>query len=284
MDEDYRVELDVYNGPLDLLLYLIRRDEIDIHDIPIARITEQYVQYVELITQFDPNMAGDFLVLAATLIAIKTRMLLPPGTEGDGDEDDEFGIDPRSELVRQLLEYKRFKDAAGDLLAAAQLQTMQHARNAPTLKLETDDLDIEDAQVWDLMDAFSKVLTAIGQNAAFHEVIYDDTPIELYEVDIVDRLQRDGAMTFEKVFEGCLNRGQLVGLFMALLELVRLQKVLTRQEHNFGTITIELNPKPPTEEQLAAMAQPASDEAAEQHAPDDAVIPGDSDEHRDTSD
>ena len=286
MDEDYRVELDVYNGPLDLLLYLIRRDEIDIHDIPIARITEQYVQYIELIKQFDPNMAGDFLVMAATLIAIKTRMLLPAGTEGEGDEDDEFGIDPRSELVRQLLEYKKFKDAAGDLLAAAQLQTMQHPRNAPALKVESDDLDIEDAQVWNLMDAFSKVLTAIGQNAAFHEVIYDDTPIELYEVDIVDRLQRDGAMTFEKIFEGCRNRGQLVGLFMALLELVRLQKVLTRQERNFRTITIELNPKPPTEEQLAAMGQPAgeADQRPAEPAADDAVMSGDSDEHRDTSD
>jgi len=124
MDEDYRVHLDVYNGPLDLLLYLIRRDELDIHDIPIARITEQYNHYVELIKSLDPNLAGDFLVLAATLMEIKTRMLLPAVPEGAEDEEEEFGIDPRSELIRQLLEYKKFKDAAGDLLAAAQLQAM----------------------------------------------------------------------------------------------------------------------------------------------------------------
>ena len=111
---EYHVNLDVYNGPLDLLLYLIRREEVDIHNIPIATITEQYVQYVEMIKELDPNLAGEFLVLAATLIEIKTRMLLPTPEAGQ-DEGEGVEIDPRAELVRQLLEYKSFKDAAEDL-------------------------------------------------------------------------------------------------------------------------------------------------------------------------
>ena len=163
MEEDYRVNLDIYNGPMDLLLYLIRRDEVDIHDIPIARITQQFVQYVELIKQLDPNLVGDFLVMAATLMEIKTRMLLPAAPEGEEGED-EFAIDPRGELVRQLLEYKRFKDAAGDLSTAAQTQALQHARRPGALKLDSEEQDLEDVQVWDLMNAFTKVLESIGQN------------------------------------------------------------------------------------------------------------------------
>ncbi|MCK4601686.1 MAG: segregation/condensation protein A, partial [Phycisphaerae bacterium] len=114
---DYRVNLDIYNGPVDLLLYLIRRDEVDIYDIPISRITAQYMQHVDLIRTLDPDLAGEFLVMAATLMEIKTRMLLPTPTPQEADGDEPF--DPRGELVRQLLEYKAFKDAAGDLRDAA---------------------------------------------------------------------------------------------------------------------------------------------------------------------
>jgi len=260
MDEDYRVHLDVYNGPLDLLLYLIRREEVDIHDIPIARLTEQYVQYVELIKQVDPNIVGDFLVLAATLMEIKTRMLLPAAAESEEGEED-FGLDPRGDLVRQLLEYKKFKDAAGDLRAAAQLQSMQHPRRPGDLPVDTDELEIEDAQVWDLMSAFTNVLEAIGRGPQIHEVIYDDTPIELHELDILDRLERDGAMAFSRVFEGAESRGQLLGVFLALLELVRVQKVRARQDRSFGEIHIELNPNPPSAEDLAALGQPPEADA-----------------------
>ena len=283
MDEDYRVHLDIYNGPMDLLLYLIRRDEVDIHDIPIARITQQFVQYVELIKQLDPNLVGDFLVMAATLMEIKTRMLLPAAPEGE-EADDEFSIDPRGELVRQLLEYKRFKDAAGDLTAAAQMQALQHARRPGALKLDGDELDMEDVQVWDLMNAFTKVLESIGQDAKFHEVIYDDTPIELLELDIVDRLQRDGSMPFTQIFAGATNRVQVVGLFLAMLELVRTQKVFARQEANFGEIFIELNPTPPSQEQLAALghATPEAEASEKAHAEDDDMSEheGFADEHR----
>ena len=243
---EYRVDLDIYNGPIDLLLYLIRREEVDIYDIPIARVTEQYVRHVNLLKALDPNLAGEFLVMAATLMEIKTRMLLPAArSQGDGEED--LVIDPRAELVRQLLEYKNFKDAAGDLRDSAELQAMKFPRSRPQADEGPQDaeLDIEDVQVWHLLEAFDSLMTAIGQRVTDHEVIYDDTPIELHVADIVDRLQRDGAMNFVRLFEGRTRRSEMIGLFLALLELVRRKRVLASQDGDFADIHIHLNPDPP---------------------------------------
>ena len=250
--ENYRVKLDIYNGPMDLLLYLIRREEVDIYDIPIARITEQYLQHVELINTLDPNLAGDFLVLAAALIEIKTRMLLPhvPIEEG-GEEGVE--IDPRTELVRQLLEYKAFKDASHDLREAAGERAMRHHRRPATLEIDNDELDLEDVQVWDLVDAFSSLMAEIGQANALTQIIYDDTPVELHAADIMDRLARDGRLTFNRIFEGRTQRTEIVGLFMALLELVRLNRITAAQERNFGEIYIFANPDAPTDDENAVV-------------------------------
>ncbi len=248
---EYRVNLDVYNGPLDLLLYLIRREEVDIHDIPIARITEQYLAYVEMLKVLDPNLAGDFLVLAATLMEVKTRMLLPV-TEAEDDQDEGFGIDPRTDLIRQLLQYKAFKDVAGDLEAAAQIQALKHPRRPVEIEHPGEkEVNLEDVQIWDLFDAFKQVMDAIGQTPQEHEVIYDDTPVELHSEDILDRLNRDGAMTFREIFEGRQSRSEVVGLFLALLELIRVQKIITIQKTNFDEIRVALNPNPPEDEQEA---------------------------------
>jgi len=271
MSEEYRVNLDIYNGPLDLLLYLIRRDEVDIHDIPIAHITAQYVQYVEMLQDLDPNLAGDFLVMAATLMEIKTRMLLPtPPPEEGGEAGVE--IDPRAELVRQLLEYKAFKDAAGDLRDSAEQQSQKFPRRPGKLPAEEEgERDLEDVQVWDLLDAFSRLMTAIGKDKPLHQVIYDDTPTELHQADILDRLRREGSMTFERIFEGRTSRSEIVGLFLAMLELVRQKKVLVNQEGNFATIRVRVNPNPPDFDKLEAeraatesLATAAAAEAKEQ--------------------
>ncbi len=259
--EDYRVNLDVYNGPLDLLLYLIRREEVDIYDIPIAQITEQYVRYVEYIKAVDPDLAGEFLVLAATLLEIKTRMLLPAPEMAEGAEGLE--VDPRAELVRQLLEYKAFKDAAGDLEDAAAEQALRYARRPPRGEADEEgEIDLEDVQIWDLFDAFSKLMEAIGHRPTHHEVIYDDTPVELHAADILDRLGREGGMTFDRVFEGRSERGQIVGLFLAILELVRQRRIVARQKGNFGTLWLRLNPRAPGPE--AAAGREESPAAAEE--------------------
>ncbi len=257
---EYRINLDIYHGPLDLLLYLIRREEVDIYDIPLAKITEQYIQYVEMLKQLDPNMAGEFLVMAATLMEIKTRMLLPAAPVEEGEEEG-IRIDPRAELVRQLLEYKAFKDAAVDLSQAAKLRAMKFSRTAaPPQASEEPQLDLEDIQVWDLLDALDSLMAAIGQADRLQEVIHDDTPIELHAADIVDRLQRESTLTFEQVFAGRTNRDEIVGLFLALLELVRRRLVLAGQDVNFARIYIRLNPNPPEDDEADKESQNLAEE------------------------
>ncbi len=236
---EYRVRTDVYNGPMDLLLYLIRRDEVDIYDIPIARITEQYCQYVELLNVLDPNVAGDFLVLAATLMEVKSRLLLPRPTDGDG-EDDDLG-DPRLELVRQLLEYKKFKDASFELGDAAREQTRRWPRvPARSERPDPAEVDLEEAQIWDLVAAFNKIMSSIGAGSAVHDVIFDDTPIALHAADILERLQEQGGeLGFEDLFTG-RSKVEMIGLFLALLELIRQQRIRVAQPDAFAPIRIVL--------------------------------------------
>jgi segregation and condensation protein A len=243
MSDDYRVQLDIYNGPLDLLLYLIRREEVDIYDIPIAKITDQYVSYVEVLRQIDPNAAGEFLVLAAMLMEIKSRMLLPRQPV----EGEEEIIDPRLELVRQLLEYKKFKDAADQLQSAIIEQSQRYPRQPAGLSGEEHGhIDLDSVHLWDLVEAFRDVMTKTGQ--FFHEITYDDTPIALHAADILDRLQRDGgSMVFVQIFEG-RTRSECIGLFLALLELVRQRRIRAEQEVPFGPIYIHLLDATPIEE------------------------------------
>ncbi len=257
--DNYRVKLDVYSGPLDLLLYLIRREEVDIHDIPIARITEQYCAYVETLKQLDPDLAGEFLVMAATLMEIKTRMLLP---HPEGDQDEVEGFDPRAELVRQLLEYKAFKDAAGDLRAAAAVSALRFPRRPVPPEAAEPGKDIEEVQLWDLVDAFRKLMVAIGQNLRTAEIIYDDTPLELHAEDILDRLRREGNMSFQDIFAGRVNRSEVIGLFLALLELVRRRQVFVEQQQTFGEIHVYLNPDPPADLEPLGQAGPEKEQAA----------------------
>jgi segregation and condensation protein A len=268
--------LEKYNGPLDLLLYLIRREEVDIYDIPIARITEQYFLYVELLNDVDPNLAGEFLVVAATLLEIKTRMLLPTAPPEEAGTEGGLG-DPRNELVRQLLEYKAFKDAAMDLREASEVHSQKFPRRPAGLDQDEDDaVEIEDVQIWDLFDSFSKVLEAIGHRAQQHEVIYDDTPVELHEADIVDRLVREGKMSFTRIFEGRSTLGELIGLFLALLELIRQRKIHCVQEANFADIMVDVRKEdaPPETGEEDAPAEP-SEYVPEPSSPAEAPIEDD---------
>ena len=227
---EYRVELDVYNGPLDLLLYLIKRDELDIYDIPIAHVTEQYCKYVEVIKKVDLTLAGEFLVMAASLIELKTRMLLP---RSSAEQDQEEILDPRLELVRQLLEYKRFKDAARELGESAQVAASRYPpalqKEALGLDEHAEKLDLRDVAVWDLLEAFDKLMAATLAGKYQHEVVYDDTPIDLHEADIMERLEADGHLSFSDIFRGRINKSEIIGLFLALLELIRQKRVRAEQ-------------------------------------------------------
>jgi segregation and condensation protein A len=219
---DYRVNLDIFAGPLDLLLYLVRKEEVDIYDIPIARITDQYLHYVELIKSLDMDLAGSFVVMAATLMHIKSAMLLPKA-ETEGGEG-ETVVDPRSELIRQLLEYKKFKDAANLLDAAADEAQSRFGRPATLIeKLQPNaepEVDIEQVSVWDLLEAFDAICKATGAGFNLNHIT-DETPIDLYQIEILARLQTEGPLSFAQIFEGKPNRIVMVGLFLALLELIR---------------------------------------------------------------
>ncbi len=227
---DYRVNLDIFAGPLDLLLYLVRKEEVDIYDIPIAKITDQYIRYIEILKSLDIDLASDFLVVAATLMEIKSAMLLPRA-EPDQLQDEDL-TDPRAELIRQLLEYKRFKDAANLLEAAADEHGQRFSRPDSVIgRLRPDaepELDIEQVSIWDLLEAFDSICKATGTITDTRR-IKDDTPIDLYQIEILHRLQTEGPMPFKRIFERAPSRVAMIGLFLALLELIRAKLVWAEQ-------------------------------------------------------
>jgi segregation and condensation protein A len=246
---DYRVNLDIFAGPLDLLLYLVRKEEVDIYDIPIARITEQYLHYLEVLKQLDIDLAGDFLVMAATLMEIKSAMLLPR-TESEQVMQEEAG-DPRAELIRQLLEYKKFKDAA-NLLDAAAEQHQERAGRPTSLidRLEPDaepQIDMDQVSIWDLLEAFDALCKATG-TSTYNGHIRDDTPIDLYQIEVLHRLQTEGSLTFERVFDGKPNRLVMVGVFLGILELIRARLVWAEQGENTPEIYLRSLTDEPAEQ------------------------------------
>jgi segregation and condensation protein A len=254
---EYRVELDIFNGPLDLLLYLIKRDELDIYDIPIARITDSYMHYVAMLKDlkkdagFDINVAGDFLVMAATLMEIKSATLLPkpPAQTNESGEPSAAQelADPRYELVQKLLEYKRFKDAAGALEQQQHTHEARFPRIPARLEGEADEpppVDLEEVQVWDLLSAFDRLMKEVGvRKPKYHEVTYDDTPIDLHAADIEDRLKREGRLSLRGLVIGRKSRSEMIGVFLALLELIREKKILVHQQAPLDDVEIEPAPE-----------------------------------------
>jgi segregation and condensation protein A len=250
MSMDYRVELDVYNGPLDLLLYLIKRDELDIYDIPITRILDSYMKYVGMLRGMkeeqglDINVAGDFLVMAATLMEIKSAMLLPKPPPVSGGERSAAAelADPRFELVRQLLEYKRLKDSAAMLAVRQKDQESRYPRVPASAAGSGDEpppVDLDEVQVWDLLEAFSRLMREVApRRPNVHEVIYDDTPIDLHAADIEDRLRREGRLTLRALLLGRKSRSEMIGVFLALLELTRQKKINVAQTEDLSDLEI----------------------------------------------
>ena len=259
----YKVQLDSFAGPLDLLLYLVRKEEVDIYDIPVARVTEQYIQYVEMLKMLDIDLAGEFLVMAATLMEIKSAMLLPK-PEMDDQVDGE-SQDPRAELVRQLLEYKKFKDAANLLQDAAEERQQRFTRSDAILErvkpTQEPELDLDQVSIWTLLEAFDAILQATGQYQSY-EHITDDTPIDLYQIELLHRLQTEGPMTLQKVFEGRENRLAMIGLFLGMLELMRNHLVWVEQPDATGPIFLKPLTSEPAE-QAVHNAMYSSPEAME---------------------
>lgn len=248
--EDYQVRLSSFQGPLDLLLYLIRRAEVDIHDIPIHEITSQYFAFLKELRHIDIDSAGEFLVMAATLIEIKSRTLAPrPEGEETGQEVAAAeSLDPRAELVQQLLAYQRFRNAAEQLDRLRDEYANRWAARAAHGDLpaeEEGEIELEDAHILDLFQTYERIISAIDlTRLGEHKVEYDDTPITLHQADLVDRLRRTPMkrFTLRSVFEG-RSRGEMIGLFLATLELARQRTILIRQDELTLEIELELNPE-----------------------------------------
>lgn len=267
--DDYRVRLEAFEGPLDLLLFLIRKHEVDIHDIPIAEVADQYMAVLSRIERLDIDQAGEFLLMAATLMELKSRILAGirrPRTEGEA-LDARNADDPRLGLVKQLLDFKKYRDAARGLEERldewrSRFPAAAHALAESAVERaveESQDLDLGDLDVLDLVEAFGRIMQSVDlTRLGDHQVVYDDTPIELHAADLLDRVKAEAGagrpLTMTAVFAG-RPRGEMIGLFLAMLELVRRQGVRVRQEHAGGEILIE-----PGEQVDEALFAPGEDE------------------------
>jgi segregation and condensation protein A len=257
---EYRVRLDEFQGPLDLLLHLVRRAELDPSQIQIARIADQYIEHIERATHGEPGrvdveVGGEFLVMAATLMEIKSRSLMPTAPAGrEGPQRGE--ADPRAELIRQLLAYRGIREAADRLDERRRAFELRWPsaragvdKDALRAAIEqSTDLDPEDLDVIDLVESFARIAAAVNfERLGEHRVVFDDTPIELHATDILDRLtrlERDGAtprMTFAELFAGAPRSG-IIGLFLATLELTRQRRVTVEHDQQTGTTVIERRP------------------------------------------
>lgn len=227
------VKLERFEGPLDLLLHLIKRDEIDIYDIPIAHIMKQYLAYIELMRSLDLEVAGEFLVMAATLMRIKAKMLLP--TPAVGEEEDEG--DPREELVQRLVEYRQFKEAAGTLKLKEEERRLLFERGMVPGEDEAGPLPLAPATLFDLLDALNRVMARLPEQNVY------EVQTEAFDVDdkmslIAQMAAERGTVSFVALLTRCRVRMEMVVTFMALLELIKLGRVTVSQPDRFGDILI----------------------------------------------
>lgn len=231
----YRVKLDVFEGPLDLLLHLVKKNEVDPSNIPVATITDQYLAYLELMQQLDLDVAGEYLVMAATLLHLKSRLLLPT----DETAEDEDGKDPRAELTRQLLEYQRFKEAAEMLGRRDLLERDVFARPPMRDDAESESEALYDVSLGELLDALQDVLKRAAPEVA-HQVILEHISLRERLIAILDTLRERRQMLFSDAFPPGSTRLQILTTFLALLELVRTSMVHIQQEERFGPIMMAL--------------------------------------------
>lgn len=235
----YKIKLEIFEGPLDLLLYLVKKDHLNIYDIPIAKVTEQYLEYLNLMQLLDLNIAGEFLVVAATLMQIKSKMLLP-AEEQTGVEEEE--ADPRQELVKRLLEYEKFKEIAETL---RQRETNQReVFKRPKAGIDREALSEKEvyfeASIFDLINAFSQALKDVPKEV-FYEVIKDEFTIDEKIHEILHLLLVSPSVRLSDLFNKAKNKMEIIVIFLAILELIRMKEVICRQRELFREIEISRN-------------------------------------------
>jgi segregation and condensation protein A len=248
---EYKVQFEVFEGPLDLLLYLIKKEEVDIYEVNLTRLATQFVEYVDVMRQLDLEIAGEFLVMAATLMYIKSRELLPKEQQAENPEEDE-GEDPRWELIRQLVAYKKFKDAA----ALLQVREAEQENIFPRLPIRPESppatASRQEASLFDLVNAVSAILKRAGNREDMRDIFEDKWTVSEKIEFLIKLTGERAAVKFSELFGESVSRTEIVCTFLALLELIRLKQLLCVQPEDFGEIEIMRAPAA-----LAPQPQPA---------------------------
>src|SRR5215475_3854372 len=234
---DYKVKFEVFEGPLDLLLYLIKKEEVDIYEVNLTQLATQFIEYIETMRLLDLEIAGEFLVMAATLMHIKSRELLPVDQQVQTEGEDETE-DPRYELIRQLVEYKKFKDAAAQLALLETRQENVFPRLPPKLDFEAPAPARPDVSIFDLVNAVNSVLKRFNQREDLRDIFEDKWTVSEKIEQLLKLIGERESLRFSELFEGVTSRSEVVVTFLALLELIRLKQLTAMQREPFGEIEI----------------------------------------------
>ena len=232
---DYKVQFEVFEGPLDLLLYLVKQEEVDIYEVNLTRLATQFLEYIETMRLLDLEIAGEFLVMAATLMYIKSRELLPVDQQVAAEGEEE-GEDPRWELIRQLVEYKKFKDAAARLALLEARQEEVFPRSPGKLEFEVETPRRNEASIFDLVNAVSTILQRFNKRDDQRDIFEDKWSVSEKIELLMRRINERAQFRFSELFEGVTSRAEVVVTFLALLELIRLKQLTAVQDEAFGEI------------------------------------------------
>lgn len=256
---EYKVKFEVFEGPLDLLLYLIKKEEVDIYSVNLTTLASQFIEYIEMMREFDLEIAGEFLVMASTLMYIKSRELLPVDQQAQVEEEEE-GEDPRWELIRQLVEYKKFKDAAAKLqeLEARQEGVYPRLPIKPVFEEEKPANKLE-VTIFDLLNAVNTVLKRFEKRDNPREIYEDKWSVSEKIEHIVKVMTTQSGIRFSELFEDAMSRSEVVCTFLALLELIRLKQLVCGQSSDFGEIEIRRRETPASTAEAGDIASAPSE-------------------------
>ncbi len=255
---EYKVKFEVFEGPLDLLLYLIKKEEVDIYEVNLTRLASQFIEYIDTMRLLDLEIAGEFLVMASTLMYIKSRELLPVDQQAQVEGEDE-GEDPRWELIRQLVEYKKFKDAASQLAVMESRQEDIFPRVPGKLEFEAPAPARAEASLFDLVNAVNSVLKRFAKREDLRDIFEDKWTVSEKIEQLMRALSEREQMKFSELFAGMTSRSEVVVTFLALLELIRLKQIVAVQREPFGEIGICRAVLPQVPQSAAPASQPALD-------------------------
>jgi segregation and condensation protein A len=253
---EYKVKFEVFEGPLDLLLYLIRKEEVDIYEVNLTRLATQFIEYIDTMRLLDLEVAGEFLVMAATLMYIKSRELLPVDQQVQVEGEDD-GEDPRWELIRQLVEYKKFKDAAAQLAELEARQESVFPRVPVKLEFEAEQPSRNEASIFDLLNAVNSVLQRLNQRPDQRDIFEDKWSVSEKIEHLMRSISEQSRLKFSELFAGVTSRSEVVVTFLALLELIRLKQLMAVQSEAFGEIEICRAPAVAAPGQVPAGPPPA---------------------------